>query len=94
MNQNGTFLPTSINKIDADFEVIQQVLVLGVFEGNGHPNELEVVAGVLEGVEELFRREGGLGGGGDVGHVELGDLIGRDGEAGAPFGEKGYGSGA
>lgn len=92
MNENGTFLPTAINEIDADFQVIEQVIFLGVSERHGHAHELEVAAGVLERVEELLRRERRFGGG--VRRVDFGDLLGGDGESGFPFGEEGDGGGA
>lgn len=94
VNQNGTFFPTTINEIDANLKVIQQILVLCILKRNCHSDELEVFTGVLERVEEFVRRESELGGGGEVGDVEFGDLFDGDGEGGTPFGEEGNGSGA
>lgn len=94
MDENGTFLPTAINEIDANFQVIQQVLVLGISERHGHPHELQVATGVLERVKKLIRRERRFGGASPgVRHVDFGDFLGRDGDAGTPFREEGDGGG-
>lgn len=96
VNQNlPTFLPTPINKIDTNLEIIKQVLALSIPKRNRHAHKLEVVTGVLKRVEELLRGESSFPAGGvDISDVEFTDLLDGDGEAGAPFGEEGDGGGA
>ena len=55
VNQNQTFLVAVIDEVNADFKVIEQVLVLGVLERQGHPHELQTMIGILERLERASR---------------------------------------
>ncbi|MFS7904356.1 hypothetical protein Hanom_Chr01g00035081 [Helianthus anomalus] len=57
MHQNRTRFPTFINKIQTNFQRIQQILALHISQRHSHSHELQIMPCILQHIKNLLRAQ-------------------------------------